>query len=130
MPERLAICRLDPAAPFPAWVLHEGAALFSVTRTPDETSIVCAEDDVPPAVVRVERGWRALAVAGPIPFDAVGVIASITEPLAAHGVPVFVISTYDTDLVLVRAVDLPRAIEALRPGFTIEDPAAPPSAFA
>ena len=126
LPERLAICRLDPQAGFPAWVLHDGAHLFSVTRTPDETSVVCAEDDVPPSVDRVVRGWRALAIVGPIAFDAVGVIASLTEPLAAFDIPVFVISTYETDLLLVRAGHLPRAIEALRGAFTVEDPSEGP----
>jgi hypothetical protein len=131
LPERLAICRLEPDAPFPAWLLHEGATLWSVTRTPDETSIVCVEDDVPPAIERVEHGWRALQLRGPVPFEAIGVIASLTEPLAAMGVPVFVLSTWDTDLLLVRHAHLPRAIEALRREFVVETPPGwPPDTFA
>jgi uncharacterized protein len=130
-PERLAVCRLEPGAPFPAWVMHESAAIWSVTRTPAETSVVCAEEDVPPAIEHVERGWRALQLAGPIPFDAIGVIASLTEPLARVGVPVFVISTFDTDLLLVREAHLPRAIEALRQEFVVETPPGwPPDTYA
>jgi hypothetical protein len=77
----------------------------------------------------VERGWRALALRGPIPFDAVGVIAALTEPLARFGIAVFVISTHDTDRLLVRHERLAHAIEALRlAGFTVEGDA--PAALA
>jgi uncharacterized protein len=116
----LAVCRLPADAPLPAWVFHAGATLFSVTRTPDELSIVCDQDDVPPSVELVERGWRAFQLRGPIPFDVVGVIARLSGALADAGVPVFVVSTYDTDLVLVRERDEDRAAGALSRVATIE----------
>ena len=50
----------------------------------------------------METGWRALRIVGPLAFDLVGIIASVTVPLAAAEVGVFVMSTYDTDLVLVK----------------------------
>src|SRR4030095_7934123 len=74
LPGRFAICRFDPGAPLPAWVFHEGATFWCVMRTPDELSVVCAEDDPPPSAASVERGWAALGLEGPIPFDEVGVI--------------------------------------------------------
>ncbi|MGA2835378.1 MAG: ACT domain-containing protein [Acidimicrobiales bacterium] len=89
-----------------------GAQVFSVTRTPDEISVVCAEADEPPGS-RVENGWRILRVAGPIAFDVVGVVASVAVPLAEAEITVFVVSTYDTDLVLVRDSDVDRATGAL-----------------
>lgn len=116
---RLAICRLDAEAPPPAWVFHADARFYSVTRTPAETSVVCSEDDVPPSIAHVERGWRALVLEGPIPFDEIGVLASLVSPLAIAGIPVFALSTFDTDWLLVRESDLPRALEELRSEFTI-----------
>ena len=107
---RLAVCRLPPDAPVPAWAW--GGAVQSVTRTDAELSVVCAEGAVP-AGVRAERGWRALRVRGPLPFDAVGVLASIAAPLAAAGVSIFSLSTFDTDVVLVREGDLDAAVAAL-----------------
>jgi len=101
LPGRFAICRFPPDAPPPAWLFHEGAAAWSITRTPDELSVVCDDDDLPPSVTPAPGRWRAFRVDGPIPFDEVGVIAGITAALAAAAVPVFVISTHDTDLVLV-----------------------------
>jgi len=118
-PERLAICRLDPDAPLPAWVFHGSATLWSLTRTPTELSVVCPEDDLPPSIARVERGWRAFELHGPIPFDAVGVIAAVTAPLAAAGLPAFVLSTFDTDLLLVREEHVPRARDALAERFEV-----------
>jgi hypothetical protein len=120
LPERFAICRFEPDAPLPAWALHTGASTWSLTRTAHELSLVCPEDDLPPSVDReVEKGWRAFALAGPIPFEVTGVLASLCAPLAAAGVPVFAISTYDTDLLLVRERDLERASAALAEGFEI-----------
>lgn len=111
--ERFAVCRFAPDEPLPAWLFHAGATHWSLTRTPDELSVVCPEDDLPPSVETAERPWRAFVVDGPIPFGETGVLASLAGALAADDVPVFAISTYDTDLVLVKAADLDRARAAL-----------------
>lgn len=110
--ERYAVCRLAPADSIPPWAWT--GALASVTRTPAELSIVCAAAAVPASVAGVERGWRALAVVGPLDFSLVGILATLTAALARAGVPLFALSTYDTDYLLVRASDLDRASEALR----------------
>ena len=112
-PERFAVCRFPADDPLPAWVFHAGATTWSVTRTPREMSVVCPEDDLPPAVERAERGWRAFEVEGPIPFEETGVLAGLAAPLAAAGIPVFAISTYDTDLLFVREAHATRAAEIL-----------------
>lgn len=113
LPDRFAVCRFAPDAPLPAWVFHESATVWSLTRTPRELSVVCPQDDLPPSVETAERGWRALEVEGPIPFGETGVISGLTAPLAAAGIPVFVISTYDTDLLLVQETFLDRAVALL-----------------
>jgi hypothetical protein len=59
-------------------------------------------------------GWRALAVVGPIEFNAVGILASLAAPLATAGVSIFALSTYDTDTILVRDSALPATFAALR----------------
>jgi hypothetical protein len=87
--------------------------LFSVTRTEDELSVVCPETEAP-AGARVERGWRALKLQGPIPFSETGVIAGLATALAKEDLSVFALSTYDTDYLLLRGDDLSRAVDALR----------------
>ena len=109
-PGRYSVCRLDPGRPWP--IPPSGSRLYSVTRTAEELSVVCAEGHEPEAA-RVEPGWRALGIVGPLEFDLVGVIASVTVPLAASGIGVFVLSTYDTDLVLVKGDDLQVTVDAL-----------------
>ncbi len=121
LPGRFAVCRLAADDPPPAWLFHPGSRFHSLTRTEHELSIVCAEDDLPPSVTTFEAGWRMLALEGPIPFTAAGVLDSILGPLADAGVPIFALSTYDTDLVLVKEADLARALAALRDGFEIEE---------
>jgi hypothetical protein len=66
-----------------------------------------------PAAISCEREYRAFRVRGPLPLNLVGILASIAQPLAAAGVSIFAISTYDTDYVLVRARDLEAAGGAL-----------------
>lgn len=110
LPDALAVCRLPAGAETPAWLVGETFA--SVTRTPGETSIVCRAAAVPEGV-RVEAGWRALRVAGPLDFALTGILASLLVPLAAARVAVFALSTFDTDYLLVRDTALGDAVAAL-----------------
>jgi hypothetical protein len=109
----LAVCRLPAGSAAPRWL--DGEAFASVTRTPDETSVVCRAAVVPDGV-RAEAGWRALRVAGPLDFALVGVLRSLLAPLADAGVSVFALSTFDTDYVLVREAALDAALAALARG--------------
>ena len=107
----MAICWLRPDAAVPAWALS--GTLTSITRTAEELSVVCPQDNVP-ADVQAERGWRCLRVCGPLDLALVGVLASLATPLAQAGISLFAISTYDTDHLLVRGEDLDRAMQVLR----------------
>lgn len=126
LPGRYAMCRLDAGAAVPAWAsgpVSKDAPLISITRTERELSIL-APEPVVPAAVRAERGWVALRVRGQLDFALVGILARLTGALAQARVPVCAISTYDTDILLVRAPDANRALIALR---TVADiPTAPP----
>ncbi|HUA86605.1 MAG TPA: ACT domain-containing protein [Bryobacteraceae bacterium] len=94
-----SISRLDADAPLPEWPRGD---FFSVTRTAEELSIV-----------HQGRGFRCLKVEGPLDFSLVGILASLTATLARAEVPVFAISTFDTDYLLVRTEQIERAIAAL-----------------
>jgi hypothetical protein len=111
LPGSLALVRRPPDARVPAWT-DSARRFLSVTRTPDELSIVADADAVPQGAAEI-ADYRALRVRGPLPLDAVGVLASLTAPLKAFRVPIFTVSTHDTDWILVREETLPRALEAL-----------------
>lgn len=110
LPDTLAVCRLSPHAPIPGWVA--ASALWSITRTYDELSLVCAAAAVPNDV-QAELPWRVLQVAGPLDFALTGVLAALAAPLAEAEISIFALSTFDTDYVLVRADDLQRAVATL-----------------
>jgi hypothetical protein len=109
---RWAVCRLDAAAGVPDWVSFDGP-FAAVVRRGAELSVVCAAGDVPDGVV-AEHGWVALEIEGPMEFTLTGVLASVAQPLAGAGVPIFALATYDTDVVLVPAARLEPAVAALR----------------
>lgn len=104
-----AVCRLDRDASVPGWAAR--GRFSSVTRTAAELSVVCPEPDVPEGV-RKEGGWSLLMLRGPLDFSLTGVVASMTVPLAREGIGIFVLSTFDTDYLLVKSALLHRAIEA------------------
>ncbi len=104
-----AVSRLSPDAPVPEWAQGE---LVALTRTPDELSVVSAVESVP-ASVESERSWRALRVAGPLDFSLVGILAALSGVLARAEIPIFALSTFDTDYLLVGDRDLERAVRAL-----------------
>lgn len=115
----LAVCRLEPGT---SVTDVRDAEFWALTRTAEETSVVCAVEDAP-AAATVEAGWMAFVVAGPLDFGLTGILAAIAAPLARSGVPIFAVSTYDTDYVLVKREDEARAREALtRAGHRIAEP--------
>lgn len=105
-----AICRLDKEAPLPDWAL--GGRFFSVSRTPDELSVVCEQGSVPEGIDR-EAGWRCLKVESPFDFDLSSVVGSMAAPLAKNGIRLFIVATQDSDYLLVKQPDLEHTISLL-----------------
>lgn len=104
-----AICRLDPHSRLTSM---PGGPFFSMTRTVEELSIVCLVGDAPEGC-RNEGPFALLRIVGELPLELTGILASILNPLAAAAVPIFGLSTFDTDYVLVRRSDRERAGAAL-----------------
>ncbi len=105
-----AVVRLNPDDSVPRWA--RGGALWSITQTPEELSIVCRSERVPPGL-RTEGPFKALKIRGPLDFNLTGILASLADPLAAAGLSIFALSTFDTDYVLVPEAGLGRALAAL-----------------
>lgn len=106
-----AVCRLAPHTAPPAWAF--AGELWSVTRTPDELSVVCAARQVPEEV-QAAKGWAALKLRGPFDFGLTGILASVLNPLRDAGIGIFALSTFDTDYVLVAQEQVEEAVSALQ----------------
>jgi len=111
-PGEYTVVKLDPVTP-PGPELFAGPGLVSVTRTAGELSVVCPSESAPVGI-ESEPGWRLLTVRGPFEFTLTGILAALAGALAADGVPLFALSTFDTDHLLVKDADLARATDALR----------------
>jgi uncharacterized protein len=83
-----------------------------VAGTEDEVSVVCEERQVVEGA-RAEKGWVGLKLEGPFPFTMTGVLTSFLQPLAEAGIPVFAVSTFNTDYVLIKREHLEQAVKAL-----------------
>lgn len=108
--EKYGVCRLDKTEDIPDWT--KNSDFFSITRTSDELSIVCNQDNVP-SDIKCEKDWRALKIEGPLDFSLIGILSSISTILAQNGISIFAISTFDTDYILVKNKDIAKAIEVL-----------------
>ncbi len=105
------VCRLTATDEMPAWgFLGE---FFSVTRTADEISIVCAEQNIPDGIL-CEKNWRMIKIQGILDFNLVGIVAGVSTVLAGANVALYVLSTYNTDYILVKQHALDKAVEALK----------------
>lgn len=89
-------------------------------KTDEEYSLVCATGDVPANVIRRDDGWKGFRIQGVLDFSLVGILARITTLLAKNSIPIFAISTYNTDYVLTKAEHCEKALDALKQaGYTI-----------
>jgi uncharacterized protein len=111
MPDVYAIVRLAPDAPVPDWATK--GEFTSISRTSEELSIVCPADNLPPDV-NSPHHWICLKLEGPFPFSQTGILLSFIEPLSNNGVPIFAISTYDTDYVLIQEDHMGNVTDLLR----------------
>jgi hypothetical protein len=117
---KLAICRFETGTDLPDWALT-GKSFHSITHTPDEVSIVLPQKNINLQEISCERDWRALRVDGKLDFNLCGVLLSILDVLNDLSVSVFVVSTYDTDYILVKEHELTRTIHALKKKFTVSE---------
>jgi hypothetical protein len=111
LPGPYAVVRLPSDTTVPDWARK--GDFTSITRTGDELSIVCPAASLPKDVDSGRR-WMCLKLEGPFPFSQIGVLLSFIKPLSNNGVPIFAISTYDTDYVLVQEEFAGVALNALQ----------------
>jgi 8-oxo-dGTP pyrophosphatase MutT (NUDIX family) len=111
LPESFAIIPAN-AANFPkAWA--DGTGFHAIIRSSEGTTVVSDQSRIPPET-KADRDWRALQLRGPFDLNAIGILSRVSAALAEAQVPLFAISTYETDVILVRDASLDRAVRALQ----------------
>jgi len=109
MPERIlnlklidaefGIVKLNANHILPLWATTN--EFYSITRTEKEITIVCPNESIPEEIKR-DHGWKCIMIDGSFEFNEIGIIASISNILAKNGISIYVISTYETDYVLIK----------------------------
>ena len=105
-----AVCRFEDSKKVPSWVNEK--EFFSVTKTEDEISVVMLQDKIS-SDVKVEKDWRILKVEGTLDFSLIGILAKISDILAKNSISIFVISTFNTDYILVKEEKIEKAMTVL-----------------
>lgn len=108
LPDNLTICKVSSITD-----IDFSSCLYFVGRTSEEISLVCRREDTPLNTTEREDGWRAFYVEGPLDFSLTGVLSKISTVLAENGIPIFAVSTFNTDYILVKAEKREEAMEAL-----------------
>ena len=108
--KRYSIHRFAPDSTIPEMVLQ--SEFYTVSRTDEELSIVC-DSAIDLKAPRSEKDWRIIKIVGPLDFSLTGVLAEISAVLAGVQVPIFALSTFDTDYILIRNDHIEEAKKAL-----------------
>jgi uncharacterized protein len=110
--QKYSIYKFKKGSVLPEWVYS--SEFCSVTRTNEEISVVTVQTDNLSDWVAFSKDWRIFKIEGPLDFSLIGVIADISAILKEAKVSVFVISTYDTDYILIKDTDLNASITSLQ----------------
>lgn len=90
-------------------------------KTDEENSLVCRTEDVPNNITDREDGWKAFRIQGVLDFSLIGILAKISALLAENEIGIFVVSTFNTDYILVKSENYAKALNVLEgAGYTIE----------
>ena len=108
-----SIYRFKRDSPIPEWIYDSD--FYSVTRTTDELSIICKPVDlIMGNDIKIDNHWRILKIDGVLDLSLIGIIATVSIILKENKIPIFTISTFDTDYILVKDQDLNKTVAALR----------------
>ena len=108
IPYELSICKVASVS-----AIDLSKDFFFIGKTDEEVSLVCRTEDIPADVTDREDGWKCFRIEGTLDFSIVGIISELSNTLADNGIAVFVVSTFNTDYVLVKKEKYEQAITIL-----------------
>lgn len=112
-----SVCQLEDYS-----LVNYGSLYYFIEKTGTEKSLVCLTSDVPSNTIKREDGWKAMYIQGTLDFSLIGILSKIADILAKNLISIFVVSTYDTDYLLVKEENFERALDLLKnEGYEIID---------
>ncbi|MCC8048681.1 MAG: ACT domain-containing protein [Oscillospiraceae bacterium] len=84
-----------------------------IGKTDEEKSLVCLTADVPSNVIERDDGWKGFRIQGILDFSLIGILSKISTILAEEDIPIFAMSTYNTDYVLLKEENYQKALGIL-----------------
>lgn len=106
---KFSVCKVTDLAQ-----IHFDSEFCFLGKTDEEISLVCETEQVPQNVIAREDGWQAFRIQGVLDFSLIGILAKISAVLAEAKIGIFVVSTYQTDYILVKEASLRDALAALQ----------------
>ena len=106
-----AVCKFNSSSEIPSVIYSSD--FYSITKAPDELSVICKQSRLINDTQGINKDWRIIKVIGPLDFSLIGIIAEISRILYKNKISIFSISTYETDYILVKNLNLKRALDSL-----------------
>lgn len=85
-----------------------------IGKTDEEISIVCPTECAPQNAAAAEHGWRGMRICGELDFSLTGILARLANILAQNNIPIFAVSTYNTDYIFIKSDTLAHAVDCLQ----------------
>ena len=104
----LTVCKVPDIS-----AIDMAAGFWFIAKTDEEISLVCRTEDTPAETLAREDGWKGFRVQGTLDFSLTGILSKLSGILAAHGIGIFAVSTYNTDYILVKAENFEKALSVL-----------------
>ena len=110
--DKYSIYKFRSESALPAWIYS--SEFYSITKTRDEVSVVAIQTDLTSEdIICKNNDWRMIKIEGPLDFSIVGIIADLSAIFKKKNISIFILSTYDTDYILLKQKDLDTGIQML-----------------
>ena len=109
IPYNFTVCKIEDTTK-----VDLNSEFYFLSKTDEETSLVCITEHVPDNAVEREDGWKAFRIQGVLDFSLIGILSKISSLLADNNIGIFAISTYNTDYILTKAENYAKSLEVMR----------------
>ena len=109
-----AICKHDKQTDLSQLDLAKMVALI---KNPEDVTVVYESINIPKDKAvpqKIDDGWSLFHISGEYAFDEAGIVLSTIKPLSENGVGVYVLSTFNSDLLLLKSCDVDRSVQYLK----------------